>query len=110
MVLKQLVNVTEQLPNYTTNIRTKLPPFALAHARTLYRKLREYSQDLEIVLGLWGFSGDADKVAARIGLSKPATVCATLSEAVEKVRSDTETEPTLPTLESAPAVIGAGCR
>ena len=87
-----------------------LPPFALAHARTLYRKLREYSQDLEIVLGLWGFSGDADKVAARIGLGKPATVCATLSETVEKFRSDTETEPTLPTLESAPAVIGTGCR
>ena len=87
-----------------------LPPFALAHARTLYRKLREYSQDLEIVLGLWGFSGDADKVAARVGMGKPATVCATLSEAVEKVRSDTETGPTPPTHESAPAVIGASCR
>jgi predicted PurR-regulated permease PerM len=87
-----------------------LPPFALAHARTLYRKLREYSQDLEIVLGLWGFSDDADKVAARIRMGKPPTVCATLSEAVEKIRSGIETEPTLPIDKRAPAVIEAGSR
>ncbi len=84
-----------------------LPPFALVHARTLYRKMREFSRDIPIVLGLWGFSGDAGKVAARIRVGTPAEVCASLSEAVERVRAHDNTRLSFPSHDRAPEVIGA---
>jgi predicted PurR-regulated permease PerM len=70
-----------------------LPPFALAHARTLYRKLRESLPRVTIVLGLWGFAGDAGKIAARIGMSQSEKVCGTLLDVIEEVRMVTETRP-----------------
>jgi hypothetical protein len=42
-----------------------LPPFALVHVRGLYSKLRLQSPDLHIVICLWQFEGDAQKVSAR---------------------------------------------
>jgi predicted PurR-regulated permease PerM/methanogenic corrinoid protein MtbC1 len=85
-----------------------LPPFALAHARTLYRKLRESAPRLTIVLGLWGHTGDTGRIAARIGMSKAEKVCATLSEVLEQVRTITETRPHHPVQDRAPEVASAG--
>jgi predicted PurR-regulated permease PerM len=62
-----------------------LPPFAVAHARTLYRKLRERWPALTILTGLWQFSGDADKIAARMGIGKNGTVCAALSDVMHEI-------------------------
>jgi predicted PurR-regulated permease PerM len=70
-----------------------LPPFALAHARTLYRKLRESMPRVTIVLGLWGFAGDPGKIAARIDMGKSEKVCGTLSDVIEEIRMVTETRP-----------------
>ena len=82
-----------------------LPPFAVAHARTLYRKVREYSPNLQIVLGLWGFSGDATKIASRMGMRSSAKVCATLSQVVGQIRSGAEIQPELPIQDSAQDVV-----
>ena len=46
-----------------------LPPFALEHARGLFNKLRLQSSDLHVVICLWQFEGDAQKVAARFKLT-----------------------------------------
>jgi hypothetical protein len=62
-----------------------LPPFAVAHARTLYRKLRECSPAVTILTGLWQFSGDADKIAARMGMGKNGAVYATLSDVMHEI-------------------------
>ena len=62
-----------------------LPPFAVAYARTLYRKLREHSPALTILTGLWQFSGEADKIAARMGMGKTGTVYATLADVMHEI-------------------------
>ncbi len=46
-----------------------LPPFALEHARGLYSKLRLQFPDVQMVICLWQFEGDAQKVAARFKLT-----------------------------------------
>ncbi len=58
-----------------------LPPFVISHTRSLYRALKAHSPDLQIVVGLWGFSGDTTNVARRIG-TEPVT---TLAEVVRFV-------------------------
>jgi hypothetical protein len=35
--------------------------------------------------GLWQFSGDADKVAARMGMGKTGRDCATLSDVIQQI-------------------------
>lgn len=47
-----------------------LPPFALNHARALYGKLRARFPDLKLVVCLWHFEGDLDRVSTRLRLAK----------------------------------------
>src|SRR4029077_3985353 len=45
-----------------------LPPLAVAHAKDMYHRLLRQSRNWRIVIGLWNFSGDAEKVEQRIGM------------------------------------------
>jgi predicted PurR-regulated permease PerM len=69
-----------------------LPPLALAYARTLYRRLHEQFPTAKVVVGLWTFSGDRERIARRIGIS-PGNVASTLEEAIQQIRAATETLP-----------------
>jgi predicted PurR-regulated permease PerM len=46
-----------------------LPPLAVSHARHLYMELRKRFPTLKILIGLWGVSGDTEKIAERLRLS-----------------------------------------
>lgn len=61
-----------------------LPPFALAHAKSLYQKLHDRSPNLKIFIGLWNYRGDVEKIAGRIGISESGRVAATLLEIVNE--------------------------
>lgn len=67
-----------------------LPPFALAHARALYNKLRAQSPDLKIFVGLWNYPGDIERIAARLQLGEGARMAVSLSEVVNELAGPTE--------------------
>jgi predicted PurR-regulated permease PerM len=61
-----------------------LPPFALAHAKSLYQKLHDRSPNLKIFIGLWNYRGDVEKIAGRIGIAEDGRVGVTLMEIVNE--------------------------
>ncbi len=63
-----------------------LPPFAVGQARLLCRRLRAKFPNLQIVVGLWGFSGGAGKAQERIGSGNNDAVVISLEEAVSHLR------------------------
>ena len=62
-----------------------LPPYAMSYARTWYETLRASRPDLDIVIGLWNYSGDLAKAAKVITGDEGNLVCVTLAEVVERV-------------------------
>jgi predicted PurR-regulated permease PerM len=68
-----------------------LPPFALDHARALYNKLRLQSPELQIVICLWHFEGDAQKMAARFKLAPGDKFFTTLRQVLQDVASRFQT-------------------
>jgi predicted PurR-regulated permease PerM len=67
-----------------------LPPFALLHARDLYRKARAvYGSHTQapVIVGLWNFSGDADKATARLKITGSDKLAMTLAQALEQCAS-----------------------
>jgi predicted PurR-regulated permease PerM len=63
-----------------------LPPFALLHARDLYRKVRAtYGGRARVIIGLWNFSGDAGKAATRLNISGSDKLAMTLAATIEQV-------------------------
>ena len=67
-----------------------LPPFAVNHARALYRKLRAQSPDLQILICLWNFEGDIQKTASRLNLQKSHGFFTTLPQVLAHVASRAE--------------------
>jgi predicted PurR-regulated permease PerM len=59
-----------------------LPPFALLHARDLYRKVRVAAPTIRVIVGLWKFGGDAEKATARLNISGEDKLAITLGQAV----------------------------
>jgi predicted PurR-regulated permease PerM len=45
-----------------------LPPFALLHARDLYKRVRVQLPNCKIIVGLWNFPGDPIKAAVRLNI------------------------------------------
>jgi len=65
--LEMLSHVTDAKPDLVCI--SALPPFALTHTRALYSKLRLQSPELHIVICLWNYDGDAQKMATRFKLA-----------------------------------------
>jgi predicted PurR-regulated permease PerM/methylmalonyl-CoA mutase cobalamin-binding subunit len=63
------VEMVEQVAMEDPNVvvLSALPPFALAHARKLYQKMRARLPGVSIIVGVWSFS-EEDKLAARLAL------------------------------------------
>ncbi len=59
-----------------------LPPYAIAYSRGVYKKLHSQQPALKIVIGLWGYGGDALKAAKEISGGQQETLCTTLAQAV----------------------------
>jgi predicted PurR-regulated permease PerM len=62
-----------------------LPPFALLHARDLYKRVRSNVPNARIIVGLWKFSGDPLKAAARFNIVGDDKLAITLAQTVLQV-------------------------
>ncbi|HEV8416496.1 MAG TPA: AI-2E family transporter [Bryobacteraceae bacterium] len=63
-----------------------LPPFAFARARTLSRRLQLGFPRTKIMIGVWGFTGDAEHALERFQPSRPAKLVSSLADAVRFAR------------------------
>jgi predicted PurR-regulated permease PerM len=62
-----------------------LPPYALSHAKSAYSKLRAHLPEADILLGVWNYRGDLDRLAARVGLTDDHTVAVSLGQALSEI-------------------------
>jgi predicted PurR-regulated permease PerM len=62
-----------------------LPPYALSHAKSAYSKLRAHLPETDILLGVWNYRGDLDRLAVRVGLTDDHTVAVSLSQALSEI-------------------------
>jgi predicted PurR-regulated permease PerM len=72
-----------------------LPPFALVHAKALYGKLRAQSPAMKIIIGLWNYPGDVERIAARLQLTEGSRMAITLSEVVNELTGPVEAAPSV---------------
>lgn len=61
-----------------------LPPYAMSHARHVYRILRGRQPQLAIIIGLWNYAGDPLKAAAKISGGEQDKLWTTLAQAVSQ--------------------------
>ena len=64
-----------------------LPPYAISHARNLYRRMRMQDPELKIVIGLWNYSEDPVRAANEISGGETAQVCTSLAQITLQVNS-----------------------
>ncbi|HEY1985800.1 MAG TPA: AI-2E family transporter [Terracidiphilus sp.] len=57
-----------------------LPPYAVSHARNIYRRLRRQNAGLKILIGLWAYTEDAAKAAQEISEGETNQVCINLAQ------------------------------
>ena len=63
-----------------------LPPYAFAPARAMCKQIRERFPKLQVVVCVWGFTGDAQKAKARFERTQPDRLSTSLAEAMEHVQ------------------------
>jgi len=80
---EMLAQVNEAAPDIVCI--SALPPFALLHARDLYKRVRSNVPNARIVVGLWKFSGDPIKAAARFNIVGHDKLAITLAQTVLQV-------------------------
>jgi predicted PurR-regulated permease PerM len=59
-----------------------LPPYAISHARGIYRILRAWQPQLQIIIGLWNYPEDPVKAATEISGGEQKLVCTTLAQII----------------------------
>jgi predicted PurR-regulated permease PerM len=80
---EMLAQVKEAAPD--TVCISALPPFALLHARDLYKRVRSNVPNARIIVGLWKFSGDPIKAAARFNIVGDDKLAITLAQTVLQI-------------------------
>jgi predicted PurR-regulated permease PerM len=80
---EMLAQVNEAAPDIVCI--SALPPFALLHARDLYKRVRSNVPNARIIVGLWKFSGDPIKAAARLNIVGDDKLAITLAQAALQV-------------------------
>jgi predicted PurR-regulated permease PerM len=81
-----------------------LPPYAISHARGLYRRLRMQQPKVKIIIGLWNYQEDPVKAATEISGGEQKLVCTTLAQTIlqASLASGTPSMPEVtPSLENA---------
>jgi len=63
-----------------------LPPYAFPPARKMCKLVRERFPKLKIVIGVWGFSGDAEKAKARFERTQPDRLATSMAQVVEQIQ------------------------
>jgi hypothetical protein len=62
-----------------------LPPYAFAHAKSAYSKLCAQLPQSGVLLGMWNYPGDLDRLVTRVALSDDHTIATTLSQALSEI-------------------------
>jgi hypothetical protein len=62
-----------------------LPPFAVEHARTLYKRLRHQFFSPHIIICFWHFEGALEKVAARLKIEALDRLLTTLPQIMSNI-------------------------
>jgi predicted PurR-regulated permease PerM len=70
-----------------------LPPYAISHARGIYRRLRMQQPKLQIIIGLWNYSEDPVKAATEISGGEQKLVCTTLAQTILQASLASATPP-----------------
>lgn len=68
-----------------------LPPFAMSHARELYRKCRQMLPQAHVVICFWHFEGDLQKTAGRIKMIPGDSIFVTLPQVLEYAQQELST-------------------
>jgi hypothetical protein len=68
-----------------------LPPFAMSHARELYRKCRALLPQCHITICLWHFEGDLKKIAVRMKVISGDSISVTLPEVLDHAKQELST-------------------
>jgi hypothetical protein len=63
-----------------------LPPFALTHARSVCRRVRQRFPGLKVAVGLWHSDAEIENIKERLGSGCSDFVMTTLTEAESQVR------------------------
>ncbi|MGA3236851.1 MAG: AI-2E family transporter [Bryobacteraceae bacterium] len=69
---------------------SSLPPFAFSHAKNLSRQLRARFPLTKIIVGVWGFAGDAKVALERFPTPRPEYLATSLEQAVQTVATPVE--------------------
>lgn len=80
---EMLAQVKEAAPDIVCI--SALPPFALLHARDLYKRVRAKVPNAKVIVGLWKFAGDPIKAAARFNIVGDDKLAITLAQTVLQV-------------------------
>lgn len=88
-ISEMLERVAESMPQIVCI--SALPPFAISHARELYRRLRRQAPEMSIAIGLWHLEGDPQKMALRLKMNFSDAVLSKLPEALAYVRDELAT-------------------
>ena len=82
-----------------------LPPYAMSYARRMYGELSAQEHPMEIIIGLWNYTGDLDKAAKVLSTENENSICTTLAQAVQRVNpSDPGALPDVPRDADASAI------
>jgi hypothetical protein len=72
-----------------------LPPFAMSHARELYRKCRTLLPQSRLIICLWHFEGDLQKTAVRMKIISGDSIFVTLPEVLDYAKQELSTTASL---------------
>jgi predicted PurR-regulated permease PerM len=73
-----------------------LPPYALSHAKSAYSQLRAHLPDTDILLGIWNYPGDLDRLSSRVGVADNHRVAVTLQQTLAEIAEESSsTQPAL---------------
>ncbi|MGA8732135.1 MAG: AI-2E family transporter [Terracidiphilus sp.] len=64
-----------------------LPPYAVSHARNLYRRLRMRDPHVKIIIGLWNYAEDTIRAAQEISGGETTQVSTSLAQATLQVNA-----------------------
>jgi predicted PurR-regulated permease PerM len=71
---------------------SSLLPFAIAQTRALCRRVHASRPGVQVIVGLWDFEGGPEKGRERLGAVCPAVVTTTLSDALNQIRTISDSE------------------
>jgi len=72
-----------------------LPPFALAHTRTVARRMKLKFPACKLVIAVWGFNGDVVKALERFQEPRPERVIVSLADAINHFTGRTVPHPAI---------------